>query len=550
MEFNLPTSAFSQTELESLIKKALTTNKYKYVYKYINSYFYKMMNPLSCLFYAVNMSSWIEYTLTDVLNLLPKCITGELNIGGKIISVKFDCRDWFKNNDYFWFKTMNAKKPKLFIDNKSKYFNLFDGQLYPYVKYDTFDNETKKGVDFIFNHIKTCWCNDNEALYKYVKNWIVNLVCYKKNYSYLYLKADEGVGKSIITDFIANYVLTQSSISMSSSKCLYSFNKELEGKNLVILEELQAGKDNWGAIKDGIKNIVTNPKLRIEAKGKDSYDIDNIVNLIINTNNDAVGKIGLNDRRLVSLDISNKYMGNVKYFNELATYTNDETIAQAFYCYCVENLDVNFKSNILPITESKKELIIESLPTVLQFIKSEFVIKNIGINMTFDNLYKSFVEWSQMHEMKVTGKILTSKLLRNNKIDVSTGTNNILYVNANHKELLQLYQTKNWISEIDQYSDVKKNIIVEKDELEDENEYNLYLKLKEKYEKKHFTEIIKDCEEIISQEEEQKKKKIETFDDDEEEEEEEKKKKPKRETFEMVMDDVLNAHNNFLADFE
>jgi len=328
---------------------------------------------------------------------------------------------------------------------------------------------------------------------------------------------------------------------MSSSKCLYSFNKELEGKNLVILEELQAGKENWGQIKDGIKNIVSNERLRIEPKGKDAYDITNLVNLIINTNNDAVGKIGINDRRLIALDINPKYMGNFTYFNQLASFTHDSDVAHAFFCLSKDVFDKNFKSNILPKTQSKKELTIESLPTILQFIKDEYLLNNLPINIKFNELYDKYTEWAKFGGHKYTNKVATTKTLRTYNIETKTGAHNILFVKATHAELLKLFQEKNWISELDQYdakAPPKPNKIDAIDDLEPEA-FNIEKILKND---KLCQKIIELYKKQQVEEKETKIEKVDYFNDDEKPK---KSKKKKYDNYQMqaegeTLEDVLN----------
>jgi hypothetical protein len=88
--------------------------------------------------------------------------------------------------------------------------------------------------------------------------------------------------------------------------------------------------------------------------------------------------------------------------------------------------------------------------------------------MKFNDFYNQYIDWGSEHNMKCQGKIVISKILRQYKINLITGTSNILYINEKHSNLLLLFKSKNWISELDQYDEGNKTV-VDNLSIDDEN---------------------------------------------------------------------------------
>ena len=190
-----------------------------------------------------------------------------------------------------------------------------------------------------------------------------------KNQSLLYAKTHtEGVGKSTLTEFLMDYVIGRNlSIQPSSSVLTTGNNNCLFGKLFVCFEELKSSKSEWSKMSSCLKEWITSDTVAYSEKYMVGYTARNINNYIINTNTDAVK--GANGRRYFICDLSTKYKGDTKYWNNLYNKCfNDET-GKAFYLYML-NRDVSkFKSNVFPITNTKKESIADLMNPVHKFIK-------------------------------------------------------------------------------------------------------------------------------------------------------------------------------------
>jgi phage/plasmid-associated DNA primase len=121
----------------------------------------------------------------------------------------------------------------------------------------------------------------------------------------VFLKSGEGTGKSVILEFIINHVIGQD-LGLISGRAsqLSSFNYQLLGKLLVILEELPTqSKNEWFSLSDILKQIITGSSLEIEKKHQDMITTANYISLYVITNNDNTIEFGKDARRYFMADI-------------------------------------------------------------------------------------------------------------------------------------------------------------------------------------------------------------------------------------------------------
>lgn len=68
-----------------------------------------------------------------------------------------------------------------------------------------------------------------------------------------------------------------------------------------------------------LKGLLTEPTVRVEPKGIDSYEVANLLHVLISSNNEWVVPAGVNARRFVVTNVSGARMGDHAYFKALAT---------------------------------------------------------------------------------------------------------------------------------------------------------------------------------------------------------------------------------------
>ena len=317
-------------------------------------------------------------------------------------------------------------------------------------------------VDAIWKHIEVVLCSSKPDLFKYMKQWICHML-QRKMCTVPYMQSVQGTGKSIIIDFM-KAVLGWKNVLITSdamNDVFGPFNSALKGVLLAVLEELPcASQGSWMAMNNKIKEYITGSTLLIKQKYMDTIKTDNHVSWMICTNNVAI-KVPSDDRRYVCLDVSDCKKGDFAYFDELKSYMDDTKVQCAFYWHAKTIIDPNFRENNIPKTTAKKDLIVDSLPDVLQYIKEKFLCNKLGISMRFMDFYNAFCTHQEARKRRVSSKIIVSKVLTDNKIPVCAKAGNIKWIDMTKEEVYELYKSKDWIHDLDDYDDTPA-VVVEK----------------------------------------------------------------------------------------
>ena len=388
--------------------------------------------------------------------------------------VEFDSIYWIKKgNDDLCLMSFDHRKPKTWVTNGQIHINTFNGYLHTERK--KVFNYPKNILDLtnrVWKHVYEVWCSSNDKVYKYVKRWICHFINGEKNQTFLYLKAGQGVGKSIISDFIKNRVIGAHNCALiSDPTCLLNggFNGCLAGKLFADLEEIPAQSQrqlcNLG---NAIKIYITGDTMTINQKGIDNqYPLKNLLNFMLKSNKNAI-QIEHDDRRVIQLDISEKYKGNFSYFDALGEAVSNDIVGECFYWYCIEfwEKDPKFDSwKENPMTKSKIENQLQQMNSFYIFIKHRYILKDRNIDETLNDFKKMYVEdvlddekrlkmgkaplYSKHMVTNITSHKL-NKLLTEIGITTFRGAQNQIRLKIDAKTLMAVYQKKGWITEYDE----------------------------------------------------------------------------------------------------
>jgi len=252
-----------------------------------------------------------------------------------------------------------------------KFINMSKQLKHQYVKFESFDHKTKKGVEKMLLYIKEVWANNDEDMSNYLINWFANMVNGVKNMSCLYAKSIEGVGKSTLPDFIREYVIGSSiSLKGKADHLKGQHNLEMLGRLFVVFEELQIfNEKEWHAVDSELKDLITGTTASYTDKYEKRFEAKNTNNYIILTNFDLKGAHG---RCMCVLDINTKYLNDFNFFEKLRKDCFNDQVGHAFFCYLKEIDTSNFKSNIIPETQKKRDIYLQLLPEVTQLLVFQF----------------------------------------------------------------------------------------------------------------------------------------------------------------------------------
>ena len=355
-------------------------------------------------------------------------------------------------NKFYFFEYDDIREPvcevgqPFLFDNKVNLIDKFKHETKPYSEYP---EDIKTKVERVLSVIKEVWANDNEATFKYIIGWFANLIRGKKTGKILYLKGPQGIGKSTITEFIANHVIGKLALISGSEPLKSQFNISLMGKLLVVFEELENFSTNeWTVISSRLKRYSTAHNTQYEAKGKDVITAQDLNNYCVLSNNDAVKDD--DGRRYIILDLSLKYKGNVEFWNNLYKECLNDEVGEAFYNYLLEYDLSTIDLEQPPQTKSKSDAIVKRLDLVAQFIKEEYVLQKKGIKSSVSDLFDLYVSFCTNKNTKHCHKIDFNKKLKEYGINYYKSNSKNVY-NIKADDLLKIANKHKWIHDLDEF---------------------------------------------------------------------------------------------------
>jgi hypothetical protein len=325
------------------------------------------------------------------------------NDKGEMID-KFVVRDWFFRDTPFFTLEVNPSQPKIYREVDGGYYiNQFHGFLHPNPPpFHEFSKEIRDQVKLILNHMREVLCSSNEMQKYYMMSLVMRIAIGQKMQKTMFLYSGPGTGKTMLTWFLRKMVLGPKITLKKANEGVITgqFNKELEGKCLLVLEEMSNSKSvDWITFANRLKDFIDSDTLWMEEKHKTGYEVANITNLIINSNNSKTIRLDRNDRRYFIPDISEKYVENGtgmdSYYAPLDKAMKNPEVGKAFYSYALEYVRLNpdFNERKIPMTKTKLMMINRDNNIVHEFIKHDYVCRSRDMDIASSYLYNSFKTW-------------------------------------------------------------------------------------------------------------------------------------------------------------
>ena len=319
---------------------------------------------------------------------------------------------YFKKYEKIKTLTCELNKPMLF-DN---YFNSCPSFLHQVKPYHEYSNEMKAKVNKMLDYLKIVWASRNQDQYEFILKWFANMARGGKNQSVIYLRSQEGVGKSTFTDFMMKNVIgTKLSLMSGSGPLLSNFNIILYCKLLVVYEELENfSTAQWQVVSSRIKRDITSTTCSYEKKNESTFVGKNINNVIINSNVDAIK----NDegRRYFILDLSNEKIGDIKFWDSIYGECMNDAVGEAFFSYLHTINLTDYHDQNFPSTQAKQDAIVKRLDSVARFIKDKYILRHRDLDTNLKNLYDEYKMYCNNSNAKALCKIELNTRLNSLKI--------------------------------------------------------------------------------------------------------------------------------------
>lgn len=280
------------------------------------------------------------------------------------------------------------------IDVKNKLINL--AKRFNYMYDPKVDEE--KG-EFILSFIREVITGNKDDRYKCLLDIMTCGAHRKQSQVILFLCALGGTGKTTFTNILAElfgeaYANSNEDVMSGETQ----FNHMLVGSAFATLEETSGkGSENYKKLMRSLKEMATSKKLTARKMFQESFDVDNILNLIVLSNH---VDIEVGDRRVFTPEISNERIGDSEYFAKLNAYIRDKKAMQYVFNY-IYNRDVP-EFVIPPMTETKQNYKDTNIHTSVKYVIEEYMVKNQYENHSVktSELFKKYRDWAK--ENKIT----------------------------------------------------------------------------------------------------------------------------------------------------
>ena len=267
-------------------------------------------------------------------------------------------------------------------DKEISFNSLFNGWKYQLTKSNEYDKNTKDFKDCVLLNI----CSNEVDIYNYLMKRISYVLHHPgaRSNVCVILQGLQGTGKNWFEDIICELFCYYSSMNTELNKLNARFNGSVViGKNWVVCNEA-LNADGMFSIKEGMKKLIERPKMNIEKKGIDPFDVDNCLNIDITTNNIKPVLIDPEDRRYLIIRTNGEHANDKTYWK----YYQEEVIKrEGFYndIFTMIYEDFNnddFLSLPIPQTEARKTLMRLCLNPIHKYIMKNIDRLEVGMSKT------------------------------------------------------------------------------------------------------------------------------------------------------------------------
>ena len=189
------------------------------------------------------------------------------------------------------------------------YYNLWRG----------FSVEPKKGDwNLMKKLIREAIADGNETRYRYILAWMARIIQDpggQRPGVAIVMRGLQGIGKGMFANQVGSLMQDHFLQVAQAGQVTGRFNTHLKDCVLLFVDEgFWAGDKQAEGV---IKNLVTEPTITVEPKGKDIFRVKNNVNILIASNADWVVPAGLEERRFFTVDVSDCFRGDHDFFRQL-----------------------------------------------------------------------------------------------------------------------------------------------------------------------------------------------------------------------------------------
>ena len=250
-------------------------------------------------------------------------------------------------------------------------------------------------------HIWTVIADHNEEVYQYLMAWMARLVQDpggERPGTSIVLRGKQGTGKGCFVSQFGEIFGSHFLHITNPSHLTNRFNNHLKDALLVFVDEaLWAGDRTAEGI---LKGMVTENYFMCESKGRDAFPVKNHVHLMIASNSQWVIPAGLEERRFMVLDVSDRHIQDHTYFGALF-HQMDHGGREAMLYDLLEIDHSAIDLRTTPHTGALMDQIVHTMSTVKKFwferLRAGTLLnedKEWEVYVITEKLHKAYLEFS------------------------------------------------------------------------------------------------------------------------------------------------------------
>ncbi|MBL7035925.1 MAG: hypothetical protein ISR93_09305, partial [SAR324 cluster bacterium] len=199
-------------------------------------------------------------------------------------------------------------------------------------------------IPFFHELLDEVICSGNEKWAVYLWGWLAHMVqCPEEKPGVaVVLRSDaQGVGKSRFAEYIGS-LLGRHFRTVTHGRHIHgNFNSHLKDTLMLFGDEAVWGGDR--STESILKQLITEPSMIIEMKGKDVFAVRSFLRLMLATNSEWAAPVSLTDRRYFVLNVSDSRKNDHDFFKNLIyeqTHGGSESLLQALLDFDLSNFEV------------------------------------------------------------------------------------------------------------------------------------------------------------------------------------------------------------------
>jgi len=270
---------------------------------------------------------------------------------------------------------------------------------------DTPYTPDEEGKQAVLDHIMIL-CNREQEVYDYLVAWIAQMIQYPAVKTVMpTLVSEEGAGKGNFIKILRALLGTNRVMESSSPDrdVWGQFNSLMSDSFLVVLNEL----DKYKAVKGQsmLKELITDPHMTINIKGKSAYVISSYHRYIACTNQEDPLPTSKGDRRNFIIRCSDEKVGDKEYGKKISDLSENISAMRTVFDYFKTLPDMDkFHERQIPCTAHQAELKLLSVSIYEQWF-ADYMSGQIisSVDVKGSELFDSFRAWCDKNRVEWMG---------------------------------------------------------------------------------------------------------------------------------------------------